>query len=50
MENCVSNNPKDKIEFRFFGVGGTATGPHAINVLALLCLAVLVVMVVVWLR
>ena len=50
MENCVSNNPKDKIEFRFFGVGGAATGLHAINVLALLFLAAFVVMVVVWPR
>jgi hypothetical protein len=50
MENCVSNSPKDKIEFRFFGIGGAATGPHAINVLAFLCLAALSMLAIVCLQ
>ena len=46
----MSNDFKNKIEFRFLGGGGTAVGPHAINVFALLCLAALIVLVIILLR
>lgn len=43
MENCVSNDPKDKIEFNFFGGGGTASGRYAITVFALLVIGAFLV-------
>jgi hypothetical protein len=50
MEQCVRNDPKDKIEFRFPGGGGVASGSHAINVFALLCIAALILLAVIALR
>lgn len=49
MEYCVSTSPKDKIEFRFYGAGGSASGKLAImvfaalSVLALLLIALLAI-------
>lgn len=42
MEKCVRNDPKDKIEFRFPGGGGSATGRFAIVVFALLIVLIVV--------
>jgi hypothetical protein len=42
MEQCVRNDPKDKIEFRFPCGGGVATGRFAITIFAIIRIATLV--------